>query len=98
MLSVAEACFLTMKDPKVSMRNKSLLLASLVYFVTPIDAIPDFVPGGYTDDLSVLMAALLATGIVGKQHLEKCRIKNGLKAQNNEDEFATEKTQKKSTK
>lgn len=37
--------------------NSSLLLVvfALVYFITPVDAIPDFVPAiGFTDDASVL--------------------------------------------
>ena len=38
---------------------KSVVYGALVYFVLPIDAIPDLVPGvGYTDDLGALTAAV----------------------------------------
>lgn len=77
-LAVAEAAYLTMKDPQVSLRNRGLILFSLVYLLAPIDAIPDFVPGGYTDDLSVMLTAIVAAGKVGKKHLEECRLKHGL--------------------
>ncbi|PRY85482.1 YkvA family protein [Mongoliibacter ruber] len=42
---------------KVSNRTLGLIVLGLVYFVTPLDLIPDFIPViGYVDDLSVLLA------------------------------------------
>jgi uncharacterized membrane protein YkvA (DUF1232 family) len=42
---------------KVSSKNMGLIVLGLVYFVTPIDIIPDFMPIlGFTDDLSVILA------------------------------------------
>jgi uncharacterized membrane protein YkvA (DUF1232 family) len=42
---------------KVSAKTLGLIVLGLVYFVTPIDIIPDFIPLlGFTDDLSVLLA------------------------------------------
>lgn len=38
---------------------KSIILTALVYLVTPIDAIPDFLPIGLTDDMAVILAAAL---------------------------------------
>ncbi len=36
-------------------------MGALAYFILPSDVIPDFIPGmGYTDDASVLAAALAA--------------------------------------
>lgn len=32
--------------------------SALVYFLVPLDVIPDFLPGGYTDDLGTMLAAL----------------------------------------
>lgn len=42
---------------KVSSKTLGLLVLGLVYFITPIDIIPDFLPIlGFTDDLSVVLA------------------------------------------
>ena len=38
---------------------KSVIYGALAYFISPIDIIPDLLPGlGYTDDLTVLLAAI----------------------------------------
>lgn len=38
---------------------KGIIIGALGYFISPIDAIPDFVPiVGFTDDLGVLLAAV----------------------------------------
>ena len=43
---------------------KTIIIGALGYFISPIDAIPDFIPvAGYTDDLGVLVAAIAAVGI-----------------------------------
>lgn len=76
--ALAEACYRTLKDPRLAYRHKTLILTALIYFLSPIDAIPDFLPGGFVDDISVLLGALLATGQVGQKHLQQCRIKYGI--------------------
>lgn len=44
---------------KASPVQKAMISAALAYFVLPIDAIPDFIPGaGYADDLAILIATL----------------------------------------
>jgi uncharacterized membrane protein YkvA (DUF1232 family) len=41
----------------LSSRSVGLIALGLVYFITPVDLIPDFIPFiGYVDDLSVLLA------------------------------------------
>ena len=36
-----------------------MIYGALAYFISPIDIIPDLLPGlGYTDDLTVLLAAI----------------------------------------
>jgi uncharacterized membrane protein YkvA (DUF1232 family) len=77
-LAVSEATYLTFLDPDLSWKAKSALLGSLAYLLLPVDALPDFLPGGYADDLSVMLTALLSTGKLGQKHLKKCRIKYGL--------------------
>ena len=44
-----------MMDSDVKWYRKSIVVAALVYFVTPIDAMPDFAPFvGYLDDIGVI--------------------------------------------
>lgn len=77
-LAVAEACFLTLKDPLVPSRQKALILGAIAYLLLPVDAIPDFLPGGYADDMALMFGALASAGKVGKKHLKECRLKHGL--------------------
>lgn len=47
------------RDPRVSVRRKSFAAAALIYVVSPIDLIPDFVAGfGQLDDLVIVAVAL----------------------------------------
>ncbi len=42
---------------RISAKTMGLMVLGLVYFVTPVDIIPDFIPVlGYADDLSVILA------------------------------------------
>lgn len=42
---------------EVSVRSILLLLGALVYFLSPFDVIPDFIPAlGFTDDAALLLA------------------------------------------
>ena len=48
-------------DSQTPLRAKGILLAALGYFVLPADTIPDVIVGlGFTDDLTVLTAAIAA--------------------------------------
>lgn len=48
-------------DRSTPARVRAILLGALAYFVLPADTIPDFVVGlGFTDDATVLLAALTA--------------------------------------
>jgi uncharacterized membrane protein YkvA (DUF1232 family) len=50
-------------DEDVKWYRKSVVVAALVYFVTPLDAIPDFMPfAGFLDDLGVIAAAIKFLG------------------------------------
>jgi len=57
------ALYRYMRDPAVAWYRKSIVVAGLVYFISPIDAIPDFTPViGYLDDLGVITALLKFLG------------------------------------
>ena len=46
-------------DPRVPRKSKLILGATIVYLVSPIDVVPDFVPGiGQLDDVVVALLAL----------------------------------------
>lgn len=52
-----------MADGKTPTAIKGAILIPLLYFVVPVDAIPDIIPAaGFTDDLGVWLAALKAFG------------------------------------
>jgi uncharacterized membrane protein YkvA (DUF1232 family) len=52
-----------MKDPFVSWHRKAIVVMGLVYFISPIDAIPDIAPFiGYLDDLGVIAAVIKFLG------------------------------------
>lgn len=46
-----------LQDNDTPVWAKSVIIGALLYFVSPIDAIPDFLPGGYVDDIAVLAGA-----------------------------------------
>ena len=46
-------------DPRVELWRKALLVAAIVYLVSPIDLVPDFIPViGHLDDAIVVVLAL----------------------------------------
>ncbi|MBC5782640.1 DUF1232 domain-containing protein [Ramlibacter sp. USB13] len=47
------------QQPETPMWAKTVIYSALVYFVVPIDAIPDAIPvAGFTDDLGALAGAV----------------------------------------
>jgi uncharacterized membrane protein YkvA (DUF1232 family) len=57
------ALYRYMKDPLVKWYRKAIVIAALVYFIVPIDTIPDITPlFGYLDDLGVITALLKYLG------------------------------------
>ena len=52
-----------MRDKNVQWYRKSIVVAALIYFISPVDAIPDIAPLlGYLDDLGVITAVLKYLG------------------------------------
>jgi uncharacterized membrane protein YkvA (DUF1232 family) len=48
-----------MRDPRVQPRSKAVLLVTVAYLASPIDVIPDMVPGvGQLDDIIIVAFAL----------------------------------------
>ena len=54
------------KDPNVAWGQKATAVGSLVYLISPLDAVPDFIPaGGLLDDVAVILfvAQMLAESL-----------------------------------
>ena len=62
-LRMALTLYVLLKDPAVPVAAKVMIIGVLGYFIFPLDLIPDFLPGGYIDDLAMM------TGMVGQ-----CRV------------------------
>ncbi|NWG29436.1 MAG: DUF1232 domain-containing protein [Ignavibacteriaceae bacterium] len=57
------ALYRYMKDPFVKWYRKVIVIAALIYFIIPIDTVPDLTPlFGYLDDLGVITATLKFLG------------------------------------
>lgn len=57
LIYVALILYYELTDPTVSVKEKSIIIGALGYFILPVDLIPDAIPvAGYTDDLAALMA------------------------------------------
>lgn len=47
------------QDPDAPWVGKTIAIGALVYLISPIDAIPDIIPGlGLTDDVAIILAAV----------------------------------------
>jgi len=58
-----KALYRYMTDKYVPWYRKSIIVAALIYFISPIDAIPDIIPlVGYLDDLGVITAVIKYLG------------------------------------
>jgi len=62
-------------DKDTPLWAKTAIYGALGYFISPIDAIPDFLPvAGYTDDIGVLIAAAATVAAYIKQeHVQKAQ-------------------------
>jgi len=57
------ALYKYMLDENVQWYRKSIVVGALIYFITPIDLVPDIMPlVGYMDDLGVITAVLKYLG------------------------------------
>ncbi|WP_236012115.1 YkvA family protein [Marinobacter mangrovi] len=63
-LELGLTLFYTLRAPGTPLWCKTVISGSLGYFISLVDAIPDLTPVlGYTDDISVMLAALAALGV-----------------------------------
>ena len=60
LLETALTLYALLAHGHLSSLRKFILAGALAYFINPCDLIPDALPLGYTDDLTLLLAALKA--------------------------------------
>jgi uncharacterized membrane protein YkvA (DUF1232 family) len=67
--------YIAYKRKDVSIIAKAIIIIAVIYALSPIDLIPDFIPIlGYLDDLIILpLFILLAIKLIPKEILEKCK-------------------------
>ena len=67
------AMFYALTDQNTPLWVKAIIVGALGYFISPIDAVPDFLPvAGYGDDAAVVGSALaVISAYVTKEHYEK---------------------------
>ncbi len=66
---------LAMNDARVSRTPKILLGIAIAYILSPIDLIPDFIPGiGHLDDLVIApLLVFLALRMIPAEVIDECR-------------------------
>ena len=68
--------FYCMKDTDTPQWARTVIASALLYFIMPIDAVPDLLPGGYVDDLGALAGAVLTVAKhIKEEHALKAKQK-----------------------
>ena len=44
--------------PDASPADKAIIIGAIAYFISPLDAIPDAIPGGFVDDAGIVSGAV----------------------------------------
>lgn len=72
-LEEAVAAWFCARDPKTPSHVKAVVLAALAYFIVPVDALPDFLPGlGFMDDASMFWGVWqMLSGHITEEHRRK---------------------------
>ena len=75
-VELALKLYYCMKDSDTPAWAKTVIGGALLYFIVPIDAVPDLIPGGYVDDLGALSGAVMTVATHIKEiHAAKARAK-----------------------
>jgi uncharacterized membrane protein YkvA (DUF1232 family) len=67
--------FYVLRDPSTPARAKAIVIGALGYFIMPLDAIPDLIPGaGFSDDLGALAVAFTLVAMhIKPEHLARAK-------------------------
>lgn len=63
-------------DTNTPLHIRVVAFSALAYFISPIDLIPDTIPGlGYTDDAGVIATAIMTMGpYITEEHRDKAKV------------------------
>lgn len=68
--------FYALQDKDTPSSAKAIIVGALAYFIIPLDAVADFLPGGYVDDWGAMLGALWTVAKhIKSEHTEKARAK-----------------------
>ena len=72
-IGIALTMYYALIDDDTPTWAQATIVGALLYFISPIDAIPDVIPGvGYSDDLLVLVGALaMVSAHIKPEHRER---------------------------
>ncbi len=78
-IDLSVSFYFAMLDEDTPLWAKAVIVTALAYFISPLDAVPDFLPTGYGDDMTILLTALSSVNqhikYVHKQRAKSFRIK-----------------------
>ncbi|WP_016922567.1 YkvA family protein [Prochlorothrix hollandica] len=64
------------RDPDAAWKSRALAIGALIYLITPLDAIPDVIPGlGLVDDAALLVSVIATLAVELGQYTQKAAIK-----------------------
>ena len=62
--------YYTLLEPGVPVKAKAVIIGALAYFISPIDAVPDILPGGLVDDAAAILGALAVTSVYVTEEIQ----------------------------
>jgi len=75
-IELALTLYYTLIDSETPATAKTAIIGALGYFIFPFDVIPDFLPGGYTDDIGLLLGVIsLVSEYIKTEHKQKAKEK-----------------------
>ena len=73
-LCVCLRLYFVLENPSLPRWVRVQVIGALIYFVSPLDLIPDLLPLGYSDDIKILLSAVALAGVyMGKEEGEKAQ-------------------------
>ncbi len=74
-VETALVLYYCLRDPDTPTKARAAIIGALGYWVLPMDAIPDFIPGvGFADDLAAMVAVVsMLFAYVKPEHRDRAR-------------------------
>ncbi|QBQ55598.1 YkvA family protein [Nitrosococcus wardiae] len=75
-IETALKLYYALQDEDTPKWAKTVIYSALIYFISPVDTLPDLLPGGYVDDLGVLLSAVATISThIKEEHSDKAGVK-----------------------